>query len=62
MVAALEAGDHERVLELLLEQVQGADGERRDELRRWMVDLFTELGKDHALSSTYRRRLAAALY
>ena len=62
VVAALEAGDHERVLELLLEQVQGADGERRDELRRWMVDLFTELGQDHALSSTYRRRLAAALY
>jgi thioredoxin len=62
LVSALEAGDHERALELLLGRVQEADGERRDELRRWMVALFAELGQEHPLSLDYRRRLAAALY
>ncbi len=62
VVAALEAGDHERALELLLEQAQNGDAEHRDQVRRWMVALFGELGQDHLLSQTYRRRLAAALY
>jgi putative thioredoxin len=61
-VAALEAGDHERALELLLEQVRAADGERRDEIRRFMVALFAELGQDDPLSARFRRQLASALY
>ncbi len=62
VVAALEAGDHERALTLLLEQARAAAGDERDEIRRWMVALFTELGHEHELSSRFRRQLASALY
>ena len=62
VVAALDAGDHERALELLLEQVRAANGEQRDEIRRYMVALFAELGQEHPLSSRFRRQLATALY
>lgn len=62
VVASLEAGDYERALELLLPQVGEADGDRRIELRRFMVALFEELGHDDPLSMRYRRQLATALY
>jgi putative thioredoxin len=63
LLAALEAGDHEGALELLLEEVrEERDAERRDELRRLMVALFDELGPEHPLSMRSRRQLAAALY
>ena len=62
VLAALEAGDHERALALLLEEAQAAEPERRDRIRELMVAIFTELGQDHPLATTYRRRLAAALY
>ena len=62
VVAALEAGDNERALELLLEQVRASNGERRDEIRRSMVALFTELGQEHPLSVRFRRQLATTLY
>ena len=62
LLAALEAGDHERALELLLEDVRAeADAGRRDELRRLMVTVFDELGPDHPLSTRFRQQLAAAL-
>jgi len=63
LLAALEAGDHEQALELLLAHMrEEADSERRDELRRLMVVLFDELGPEHPLSTRYRRQLAATLY
>jgi putative thioredoxin len=62
VVAALEAGDHERALQLLLDEVRAADGEQRDEVRQLMVALFAELGQDHPLSARFRRQLATALY
>ena len=62
LAAALARGDHEGALELLLAEAAEADEERRDEIRRMMVTLFGELGHDHPLSQTYRRRLAATLY
>ena len=63
LLAALEADDHERALELLLAEVrEEPDAERRDELRRLMVALFDELGPEHPLSTRFRRQLAAALY
>jgi putative thioredoxin len=63
VVDALERGDHERALELLLDEVRRAeDGDTRDRLRRWMVALFEELGQDDELATRYRRRLATALY
>jgi putative thioredoxin len=63
VVAALEAGDHERALSLLLERAQAAAGSAdRDQVRRFMVAAFEDLGQDHPLSTTFRRRLAATLY
>jgi putative thioredoxin len=62
VVAALEGGDHERALSLLLERAATAEGAGRDEIRRFMVAVFEDLGQDHPLSTAYRRRLAAILY
>jgi putative thioredoxin len=63
LLAALEAGDEEQALELLLAEVrEETDPERRDELRRLMVALFDELGPEHPLSTRFRRQLAAVLY
>jgi putative thioredoxin len=62
VVAALEAEDDERALELLLEAIVGADGEARERLLQLTVGLFRELGDEHPLTMRYRRRLAASLY
>jgi putative thioredoxin len=59
---ALEAEEYERALSLLLEEIEGADDERRNRLRELMVAVFAELGQEHPLSTSYRRRLATALY
>ncbi len=61
VLAALEAGDHERALELLLDQAREAEGEARDRIRELMVAVFEELGQEHELSTRYRRQLATAL-
>jgi len=62
VLAALEAGDHERALELLLEQARDADEDDRGRIRELMVALFEELGQDHELSVRYRKQLATVLY
>jgi len=59
---AVEAGDHERAFELLLDEIPEADPERREAIRRLMVALFGDLGAEHPLTTRYRRRLASALY
>jgi len=63
--AALQAwddGDYERALELLQEALTTAtDSTERDQLRKVMVAIFTELGPDSELASRHRRRLASAL-
>jgi putative thioredoxin len=58
--AALQAGDYDGAFRILLERA--SDRERREEARRVMVALFSELGQDHPLSVQYRRSLAALLY
>jgi putative thioredoxin len=59
---AWDEGDHERALALLQEAlVNASDQKERDLLRKVMVAIFTELGPDSELASTYRRRLAASL-
>jgi putative thioredoxin len=58
VVAAADEGDHERALDLLL----GRLDEDRERVRGLMVALFQELGAEHPLSATYRRRLSAALF
>ena len=62
IAAAVEEGDHERALELLLEEIRAAAPERRDRLRDLAVGLFGDLGHEHPLTMRYRRQLAAALY
>jgi putative thioredoxin len=62
VLAALEAGNHEHALELLLEQAKNENGEARDRVRELMVALFEKLGQEHELSTRYRKQLATALY
>jgi putative thioredoxin len=59
---ALDAGDEERGLDLLMQALEGAEDGARDELRRVIVGVLHELGVEHPLAREYRRRLAAALY
>jgi putative thioredoxin len=59
---ALEQGETERGLELLLGLLGDAGADLRDRVRQVMVGVFTELGQDHPLAAKYRRRLASALY
>ena len=61
-LAALEEGETERSLELLLGLLPDAGAELRDRIREVMVGVFTELGQDDPLAAKYRRRLATALY
>lgn len=58
---ALEADDYERAFQLLLGRLEH-EPEQKDEIRKLMVELFAELGQDHPLASTYRKRLAAAVF
>jgi putative thioredoxin len=60
-LAALDAGDHRRALDLLLAALASADG-ARDDLRRVIVGILDELGVENPLARDARRRLAAALY
>jgi putative thioredoxin len=62
VLAAVETGDDERALELLIEAVVAADDEQRERLLRLTILLFEDLGDEHPLTMRYRRRLAASLY
>jgi putative thioredoxin len=59
--AALEGGEYERAFQLLLARLDERP-EQKDEIRALMVELFGELGHEHPVATTYRRRLATALY
>jgi putative thioredoxin len=59
--AALDAGDTERALDTLIDAIPRARNSR-DEIRRVVVGILDELGLDHPLTATSRRRLASALY
>ena len=60
--AAWDGGNPEQALEGLQEAIAAEqDPDRKDQLRRVMVAIFTELGADHPLAREHRRRLAAAL-
>ena len=59
--AALDAGDQERGLDLLIDALPDADGARED-IRRVVVGVLDELGVEHPLARAARRKLAAALY
>ena len=60
--AAWDENDREAALEALQEAIaQAGDPELRDEIRKVMVAIFTELGTNDPLAKEHRRRLAAAL-
>lgn len=59
--AALDAGDRERALDLLIGALPSSDG-AKDDIRRAVVGILDELGVDSPLARDARRRLASALY
>jgi thioredoxin len=62
VLAALERGDREAALELILEAIPSAGPDDRKRLRELAVAIFDDLGQDDPVATTYRRRLATALY
>ena len=58
---ALDAGESERALDLLIAAIPSADG-HKDDVRRVVVAILDRLGVDSELARDARRRLAAALY
>ena len=61
--AALDEGDQERGLQLLIDAIAATtDEDRRDELRRVVVGVLDALGPEHPLARESRRKLASALY
>jgi putative thioredoxin len=61
-LAALDAGDLERGLDLLLDELAAQTGDAREDLRRLIVAQLETLGVEHPLARESRRRLAATLY
>ncbi|UUY02376.1 tetratricopeptide repeat protein [Svornostia abyssi] len=59
--AALDAGDPERAVDLLIEQLPDA-GDHKDDVRRIIIAALDGLGVEHPFARDARRRLAAALY
>jgi len=60
---ALKAKDYERALQTLLARVETVKTpEERNTARELMVQIFQELGQEHPLASTYRKKLAAAIF
>jgi putative thioredoxin len=59
--AALDRGETEKAIDLLIEAIPGSDGHRED-LRQATVAILDELGVEHPLARDARRRLSSALY
>jgi putative thioredoxin len=62
VLEALDAGDVERALGLIVDAVPDAEGDERDRLREIAVALFERFGQDDPVVTGFRRRLATALY
>ncbi len=60
--AALDRGDRETALDELLAEIEGADEEAREDLRRAIVGILSEIDPADPAAREYRKRLAAALY
>ena len=58
---ALDAGDNEQALDVLIEAIARARSSR-DEIRRVVVSILDELDLDHPLATRSRTRLASAIY
>jgi putative thioredoxin len=62
VLVALESGDSEQALDLILTEIQSATPDRREWLRELALAIFHDLGHDDPVTVAYRRRLATALY
>jgi thioredoxin len=62
VLAALEADEPARALDLILDEVATAPLERRERLRELALAVFEKLGAEDPVTVAYRRRLASALY
>jgi thioredoxin len=62
VLAALEADEPARALDLILDEVAAAPPERRERLREVAVAVFESLGAEDPVTVRYRRRLATVLY
>jgi putative thioredoxin len=62
VVEALDRGDEQVALELVLAAIPGAVPEQRDRLRELAVAVFEHLGHEDPVAVAYRRKLATALY
>jgi putative thioredoxin len=60
--ATLDRGHREAALDALLEQLDGADEEAREDLRRAIVGILSEADPADPIGPRYRKRLATALY
>jgi thioredoxin-like negative regulator of GroEL len=60
--AALDRGDRDAALELLLEEVPGAEEGTRERLRRTIVGILSEANPADPAARECRRRLSAALH
>jgi putative thioredoxin len=59
---ALDGGETERGLQLLIDAIPDDNAERRDAIRKLVVGVLDELGVEDETAREYRRRLARALY
>jgi len=60
--ASLDRGDREAALGALLAEIPDADEETREQIRRAVVGVLSELDPADPTAREYRKRLAAALY
>ena len=58
---ALDAGDYEQALDLLISTIRPTHP-RRDEIRRVVVGILDELGPDDPRVADWRRRMTSSLY
>jgi putative thioredoxin len=59
---ALDAGETERGLDMLIAAIAANGDDRREDLRRAVVGVLDDLGVEHPLARESRRKLASALY
>jgi putative thioredoxin len=59
---ALDRGERDAALDGLLEEMSSADEATREQLRRTVIGVLTELPQSDPTAANYRRRLAKALY
>jgi putative thioredoxin len=59
--AALDRGEREAALDQLIETLNGAEDDSRDDLRRAIVGILSDLDPADPAGRTYRRKLSTAL-